>query len=99
MKIATKRSLTTAFVIVIVGIIIAGIIMLTAPTAQKRSHEENRVRIETVTLKPQNINAIIETTGTTQTAQESTITAEVSGTVVYVNPTLDTQARCHHKKR
>jgi len=88
MKIATKRSLTTAFVIVIIGIIIAGIIILTAPKAQKRSHEENRVRVETVTLKPQNINAIIETTGTTQTAQESTITAEVSGTVVYVNPTL-----------
>ncbi len=88
MRIATKRSLAAAFAIAVIGIIIAQIIVWTAPQAKDRSAEEKKVSVQTITLKPQNIMAIIETTGTAQVSQDSEISAQVSGKIVYVNPAL-----------
>ena len=88
MRIATKRTFTIAGTTVIAGIVIASLILLTSPKAHNKTQEETKVSVETVMLKPQNVQAIIETTGTVQTSQESAITAEVSGKIIYVNPKL-----------
>ncbi|MBN2768032.1 MAG: efflux RND transporter periplasmic adaptor subunit [Campylobacterales bacterium] len=88
MRIATKRSLTTAFTIAVMGIIIAQIIVWTAPQAKNKAAEEKKVSVQTITLKPQNITALIETTGTAQVSQDSEISAQVSGKIIYVNPIL-----------
>ena len=85
-KPATLKILIAAFLIIITAIVIASILIKTAPRPGRKPPREEAALVEAIPLKTGTGEVIIEATGTVEAARKIELRTQVSGEIVEINP-------------
>ena len=81
-------NLAASTLVIGVGIFGVKYLLTNAPQAEKQKPTANGLMVETTLLKPSNHALVIPSIGTVEPSQKATLSAKVSGKLVYTSPAL-----------